>query len=140
MSVSTNTQLFYDPIRRTAHATTQRLYDCMVVTANGEIDAANAEAFTDYALKHLDDSKPLIVDLTQLEFFGTAGFSSLHAMNAKCAAANIRWAVSANGAVARILRICDPDGTLPVVLTLEAAKQLVDGDQAQLLKLVPEPS
>lgn len=88
--------------------------DYVLVTADGEIDAANAHEFARFALAQLDGTTPLLVDLTELEFFGTAGFSALHTVNVQCAGRGVRWAVSASDAVARVLRICDPDGTLPV--------------------------
>lgn len=128
----------FDPTSSAA-ATIQHLADCVVVTAVGAIDAANAEAFARCALARADASKPLIIDLIGLDFFGTAGFSALHTLNVQCARARIRWAVAASGAVARVLRICDPAGALPVADTLAGARDLVEGDEVRLLQLVPEP-
>lgn len=88
--------------------------DYVLVTADGEIDASNAQGFAEFTVAHLDRERALLVDLTQLEFFGTAGFSALHTINVQCAGRGVRWALSVSGAVARVLRICDPDGTLPV--------------------------
>ena len=49
-----------------------------VITAHGELDAANAQEFVDYALRHAAHIDRLVLDLTGVEFFGTAGFSALH--------------------------------------------------------------
>ena len=57
-----------------------------VITAHGELDAANAQAFVDYALRHAAQTDYLVLDLTGVDFFGTAGFSALHTVNVRCAA------------------------------------------------------
>lgn len=63
----------------------------------------------------------LILDLTCLEFFGAAGFSALHRISVSCARAGLDWALVPGAAVSLLLRICDPDGWLPVVNTVGAA-------------------
>ncbi|WP_192860165.1 STAS domain-containing protein [Mycobacterium sp. MS1601] len=88
--------------------------DYVAITVDGDIDAANAEAFARFAIAHIQPGRKLQINLTQLDFFGTAGFSALHAINVRCAAAGTDWTVSACGPVARVLRICDPNGALPV--------------------------
>jgi anti-anti-sigma factor len=95
-------------------AAVQRHHDCIVVTAHGDIDATNADQFAVYALSHIDTGLALTVDLRELKFFGTAGFSALHTINDRCAAADIRCDILASGAVARVIKICDPQGVLPV--------------------------
>ena len=56
-----------------------------IITAHGELDAANAQQFVDYALRHAPDTERLVLDLSGVEFFGTAGFSALHSVNVRCA-------------------------------------------------------
>jgi hypothetical protein len=63
----------------------------------------------------------LILDLRGLDFFGAKGFSALHKISAGCARAHIGWALVPSAAVSRVLRICDPQGTLPAASTLDAA-------------------
>jgi anti-anti-sigma factor len=89
--------------------------DRVVITAHGELDASNATQLADYFDLCIAHSTPLIVDLSDLKFFGTAGFSALHLINVRCAGANLRWAVVPSKAVSRLLGICDPDGTLPLI-------------------------
>lgn len=43
-------------------------------------------------------------------------------------------------AVARLLRVCDPDHTLPVAESVREAIEMLDGEPRRLLQLVPEPS
>jgi len=38
----------------------------------------------------------------------------------RCAGANQRWALVPSNAVSRLLRICDPDNTLPLVDSVSA--------------------
>ncbi|BBY17274.1 STAS domain-containing protein [Mycolicibacterium litorale] len=108
-----------------------------VVTAHGELDAANAQHFADFALRHAQ--KSLILDLSYVEFFGTAGFSALHTLNVRCAGSDIDWVLVPSAAVSRLLRICDPDATLPSSETVEKALALLQGEPRPLLQLVAEP-
>jgi len=111
-----------------------------VVAAHGEIDAANAVDLVDYALRDADRMNGLVIDLTGIKFFGSAGFSALDALNEKCAADGITWAIAPSKAVSRLLRICDPDSTLPVHQGLDSALGAITGEPRALLQLVAEPS
>jgi len=108
----------------------------VVVTADGELDASNAIQFADYFDLCITDSTPLVVDLSGLEFFGTAGFSALHLINVSCAAKKLRWAVVPSKAVARLLRICDPDHALPLIASVDEMPD-TDGPGDRLFQLVP---
>ena len=110
-----------------------------IVTAHGEVDAANAIDFTTYALRNVDRVSNLVIDLSGVEFFGCAGFSALHTINVQCAANGSRWAMVPSKAVSRLLRICDPDSTLPVRPRVETALGAVTGEAPRLLQLVPQP-
>jgi anti-anti-sigma factor len=110
----------------------------LMVSADGELDAANAQEFVTYALRHTHAVRHLLFDLRGVEFFGTAGFSALHTLNVRCAADGATWAMVPSAAVSRLLRICDPDSTLPVAPTIEAALGTIHGERRPLLQLVPE--
>jgi anti-anti-sigma factor len=123
----------------TAHFATRWLQPSMaVITAHGELDAANAQPFVDYALRHAPHTDRLVLDLTGVEFFGTAGFSALHTLNVRCAAEKIEWAMAPSPAVSRLMRICDPDSTLPICDGVDAALAAVQGEPRRLLQLVPK--
>jgi anti-anti-sigma factor len=92
-----------------------------VISAHGDIDASNAGTLAEYTLGHVTDCRGLILDLRGLDFFGAKGFSSLNQVSAGCARAGIGWALVPGAAVSRVLRICDPQGTLPAARTLGAA-------------------
>jgi anti-anti-sigma factor len=85
-----------------------------VVTAHGELDAANADQLAECVQRCVRYCRWLVVDLSGLEFIGTAGFSAPHRINVVCSAAEAHWAMVPSRAVSRLLAICDPDGTLPI--------------------------
>jgi len=92
-----------------------------IVSAYGDIDATNASTLTDYALVNAVRRRGLILDLSGLEFFGADGFSALHRVSVCCARAEMGWLMVSGAAVSRLLRICDPHGSLPAVDTVGAA-------------------
>ena len=92
-----------------------------IVSAFGDIDASNASALTEYALVSAVRCRGLILDLSGLKFCGTEGFSALHRVSVRCARADIGWMVVSGAAVSRLLRLCDPHGSLPTVDTVDAA-------------------
>jgi anti-anti-sigma factor len=121
----------------TAHFATRWLEPNMaVITAHGDLDAANSQEFVDYALRHAAHMSSLVLDLSGTTFFGTAGFSALHALNVRCAGDGIEWALVPGDAVSRLLRICDPDSALPICPSVESALASVQGEPQRLLKLV----
>lgn len=111
-----------------------------VIIARGELDACNAQHLVDYSLRDAERTERLALDLTGVEFFGTAGFSALHTLNVRCAGAGVGWVLVPSAAVSRLLRICDPDSTLPFATTMRAALTRLQADQRRLLQLVAEPS
>ena len=96
-----------------------------VISAHGHIDASNADTLTEYTLGHLIRCRGLILDLRDLDFFATEGFSALHRVSVCCADPGIGWAVVPSAAVSRVLRIGDPHGLLPAARTVEAAMAIV---------------
>jgi len=109
-----------------------------VITAHGDLDASNAPEFTTYVVAHADHVKRLVLDLSAVDFFGTAGFSALHSVNVRCAGAKIDWVLVPSHAVSRLLRICDPDSALPITTTVGDGQSAPTGEPKRLLKLVSE--
>ncbi|OBI38919.1 STAS domain-containing protein [Mycobacterium colombiense] len=113
-----------------------------LITVDGELDAANTDQLVAYVQQSTSRSRRMVLDLRGLKFIGTAGFSALHRINVKCSAAQVSWAMAPSPAVARLLRVCDPDGTLPV--TTQRAEPLleplwVEEESRPLLQLITEP-
>ena len=93
----------------------------IVVSAYGDIDAANAATLREYPLRCVGRCRGLILDLRGVEFFGTEGFSALHGLFVCFLGAGTGWAVVPGAAVTRVLQICDPQGSLPTARTVEVA-------------------
>ena len=127
----------------TAHFIARWYPSGTVITVDGELDAANADQLAAYVKQSISRSKRVILDLRGLTFIGTAGFSALHRINVICSGAQAHWAMAPSAAVSRLLRICDPDGILPVTTPL--AEPLLptggagDAQDRPLLELIPQP-
>ncbi len=124
-----------------AHFATRWLHPSMViVTAHGELDAANAQEFATYALRHADAVKRLVLDLTGVEFFGTAGFSALHTLNVRCAGDGVDWAMVPSRAVSRLLQhLRSGRDASRRAEHRDRARPPSHGEPRRLLQLVPEP-
>jgi anti-anti-sigma factor len=109
----------------------------VMVAAEGEVDAWNAGDLAEYVERSLEASTRLIVDLRDLQFFGTQGFSTLHKINVTCSGSGVNWVVIPGREVDRLLRICDPGGGLPVATTLETAVAAVVRGPRSHLRMIP---
>ena len=65
----------------------------------------------------------MIVNLSDLEFFGTAGFSALHTINVRCAGADVRGPWCRVRQLSRLLRICDPDNAARAAPVTESVRE-----------------
>ena len=107
-----------------------------VISAHGEIDASNAGSMTDYAVAYVMRCRGLVLDLRDLDFFGTEGFSALHRVSVSCARVGTGWAMVPGAAVTRMLRICDPQGSLPTACTVDAAMAAFPRPPSHRLQLI----
>ena len=80
----------------------------VLVTVRGEVDATNSRSLAGYIERQIAGSTCLVLDLTVVEFFGTAGFAALHNINVICARYGVSWQLVAGPQLRRFLRICDP--------------------------------
>ena len=86
----------------------------VLVTVRGEVDAANSRAFAGYVERQLAGSGGLVLDLTEIDFFGTAGFAALHNVNVVCAQYGVEWMLLVGPQLRRFLQVCDSDRLLPL--------------------------
>src|SRR5246500_5066919 len=126
---------------RTAQFSARREPSGTVITVRGELDAANADQLAAYVQRNVTRSRRVILDLRGLEFIGTAGFSALLRINVACSGTQVRWAMVPSQAVSRLLRLCDPDSTLPVTtlrgMSRSESNRTEGEDSGPLLQLVP---
>lgn len=96
----------------------------VTVQANGEVDASNAKQFSDAVCQAAFGAAAVSVDLTDIGFMALDGVAALHAINAYMMQSGASWCVNPGDAVARVLRLCDPEGLIP----------LDDGDAQRLVE------
>ena len=78
------------------------------ISATGDIDASNAGQLAEYVFHRGANCRQLILDLQDVEFFATAGFSALRAIGSRCTRAGVKWTLVFGRPVSRVLDICDP--------------------------------
>ncbi|MEN3319921.1 MAG: hypothetical protein V7643_3322 [Mycobacterium sp.] len=83
------------------------------ISVAGDIDASNAAEVLNYVFHRGANCRSLVLDLRDVTFFGTAGFSALQTIDARSSRASVSWMVVPGPAVSRVLSICDPQRTLP---------------------------
>jgi anti-anti-sigma factor len=86
----------------------------VLVTVRGEVDATNSRELAGYVERQIAGSARLVLDLTVIEFFGTAGFAALHNINVICARYGVDWVLLVGPQLRRFLSVCDPDHLLPL--------------------------
>lgn len=125
------------PFQPASYTSAQMGSTMLTVTVKGELDARNARGLAEYVETVLDGVRRLVVDLRGLTFFGTQGFSCLHYVNVMCSRRDVNWVVVPGAEVDRLLRICDPEGGLPVTGTLDAAIAAVARPPRTHLRPIP---
>jgi len=93
----------------------------VLVAAYGDIDAASATQLSESIELHTDGYRQLVLDLSRLTFFGTAGYSVLHRVHSRCLRAAVEWVLVPGKEVERLLRVCDPDRILPTAPNIVSA-------------------
>lgn len=100
-----------------------------VITVVGEVDAANAAQLADYVQRCAVHCEWLVLDLHDLEFIGTAGFSALQSINTRCAQIEVYWTMVPGVAVSRLLRLYDPHSALPTAESVPAILATAQDDR-----------
>lgn len=93
----------------------------VLITAFGEVDAASAGTLLKNIERYLRGYHQMVLDLSRLEFFGSAGFSALQRVHARCARAAVEWILVPGPEVQRLLLVCDPEGVLPTAPNIVSA-------------------
>ena len=93
-----------------------------VIEVGGEIDAHNAQHVTDYLADFIYVVHPLILDLSDVDFLGTAGFSAILQFAEECRRAERPWTLVSSHAV-KILLGVEPNHRLPTAGSVDTALQ-----------------
>jgi len=111
----------------------------VLIAAEGGVDASNSADFLRYIQDHVTGYRQLVLDLSRLDFFGTSGFSAVHAVNVRSSRSGVDWVLVPGQEVARLLRVCDPEGGLPVASNIVSAVATLVRGPRRLLHLSPQP-
>jgi anti-anti-sigma factor len=111
-----------------------------VITVTGELDAANIHHFREYADRHVTGGGPIVLDLSQLDFLAAQGIQTLLEFDGECIRSGVDWALVSGRSAARLLRICDSDGSLPSVTSISEALERFSRPAPMSLQLVTKSS
>jgi anti-anti-sigma factor len=108
----------WGPAEARSTATTKSV----VITVRGEIDASNGPALANYVECHAGIAAGLVLDLSGVEFFGTAGLAALRRID-RCRDC-IGWMLVPSAAVRRVLRVCHAEDLPHVDTVADAVRAL----------------
>lgn len=97
-----------------------------VLRVDGEIDASNADLLTQAIRRFSQLKAPLIVDLSELEFLGSAGLQALRVLNDEHRQARTHYQVVDGVALRRLTQVL-PEHGLTVVDSVPEALRRIDG-------------
>lgn len=92
-----------------------------VVTITGAIDTMNVDQVTEYSRHFILPDKPIVLDLSGVECLAVQGVRFLYRIDEACRVAGIEWALVANPAVTRVLRLVSEESAFPVVDSVHEA-------------------
>jgi anti-anti-sigma factor len=95
----------------------------VVIAVRGEIDASNAAHVGLQMHGVLATARPMIVDMTDVDFFGAAGMLHMFAFDKACANSGTTWTLVTSHCVRRLIDLVDVGGSLPAVTSLAEALQ-----------------
>jgi anti-anti-sigma factor len=90
----------------------------VIVSVRGDIDARNGTELAGYVERHAGIAGSLVLDLSAVPFFGTAGLTALRRIDLCCD--RIHWTLVPSTAVRRLLRACHAQD-LPQATSVAAA-------------------
>lgn len=84
--------------------------DTLLLVLTGEVDAAAAPRLLDRITGSLNGYRQLVLDISRVGFFGTAGYALLQQLARHCDRTSIDWVAVTGPEVQRLLRACAPIG------------------------------
>lgn len=81
-------------------------------------------------------ARRLVVDLSGVEFFGTAGLAALEDLDGRCSAKSVAWGFTSCTAVDRLLKLST--AALPIYPSVSKALTELDVTASRSLQLIPE--
>jgi anti-anti-sigma factor len=105
----------------------QRYSRATVVAVNGEIDASNADPMSTDVADFISSGRPLVLDLSGVDFFGVAGFRALMKVADEFTMAGLNWALVTGDAVELVLRVAHRNYLFPRAASMDEALQRLTG-------------
>lgn len=84
--------------------------DTLLVVVSGDVDAAVAPGLLDRITTSASGYRQLVLDVSRVDFFGTAGYALLQQLGRYCARCSLDWVAVIGPEVHRLLRACGPAG------------------------------
>ncbi|MEZ0356245.1 anti-anti-sigma factor [Mycobacterium sp. ENV421] len=131
------TRLGRDRTDRGAFRSRELSATTLLIAAVGEVDASNAGDMLGYVEDHISGYQQLVIDLSKLDFFAMDGFSALHTLTVRCSRRGIDWVLVPGPAVARVLRVCDPEGLVTTAGNIVSAVAALARGPHTHLQLAP---
>ncbi|MEE2033065.1 STAS domain-containing protein [Rhodococcus chondri] len=105
-----------------AQFTSQQISSGLVwVGVTGEIDIRNGDALRSFACRQFESSQRLVLDLADVEFFGSTGLAVFEGLDDCAKQHGGRWALVCGRPVQRLLRVADTGIPIQVHTSLESA-------------------
>lgn len=95
--------------------------NAVVISVRGEIDLLSGNAFRDYLSAQVAPNRALIVDMSELEFMGTCGLSSLSILSALTRDAGGSLALICSRPVQRLLKAAGQESMFECCTSLDSA-------------------
>ncbi|MEI6251530.1 MAG: STAS domain-containing protein [Mycobacteriaceae bacterium] len=109
-----------------AHIWAHCRHGATVVAISGRVDAHNVSRITESALRAVAAGSRLVLDLTGVTAFTPRGTGLLSAIDERCLAAGVDWALVPSEAVARRLRA--ESVPMPVIASVAQAEHHFDDE------------
>jgi len=109
-----------------AHLWAYRRHGATVVAVRGRIDAANVARVSAYAVRFVAADSRLVLDLSEVSTFTPGGMRAIAAVEERCTAVGVDWALVPGKAVAQRLRARAECAGLPVIDSVAEAEHQFD--------------
>lgn len=106
-----------------AHIRAHRRHGATVVAVGGRVDARNLDRVSEYVTRFVLADTPFVLDLGAVTTFTPRAVDLLDAVDARCAAAGVAWALIPGDVVASRL---GARADLPVIATVAEAEHQFD--------------
>ncbi|NLU83103.1 STAS domain-containing protein [Rhodococcus sp. HNM0569] len=100
--------------------------DVALVRVRGEIDLCTAQDLRDFVCARVDGARDIVLDLSSVQFFGTAGLPVLTALEVAVREAGRRWALVSSRPADRMFRAVGQSGLFPRTADVAAALALLE--------------